>query len=154
MSGNILALALLVSLCGPAAFADSAGQAISDGTTITKIKSALTSELAVSNVEVTSYAKAWNSYNPMSWVIDSSRKYRVIEFSFVDRNGKKQSLSCSLNIVSGETSVTIHSCTGGDKSLGAYSRLADYGYAAESFIFPGVVTPSGAGASDESKTSR
>lgn len=138
MSGGVFALALVVSLWGPAAFADSDDQAISDGTTIARLKGALASELAVSDVEITSYAKAWSSYNPMSWAMDPSDKYRVIEFSFTDRDGKKQNLSCALHIFGGETSVTIYGCTGGDKSLGAYSRLADYGYTGESVTFPGV----------------
>ena len=137
---SILFLFVVSIFFGHPASADSNRQAISDGTTMVVLKNALARELAVTNIEITSYAKDWNSYNPMSWVIDPDRKYRVLEFSFVDRNGQKQKMSCSLNILRGQTNVTVHSCTGA-KAMGSYTRLAPYGLEGDqSIIVDGVVS--------------
>lgn len=122
--------------------ADANKQAISDGTTIAAIESALGKTLIGTNFQISSYAKAWTSYNPMSWVVDPNRKYRTINFSFTDSGGKTQKMSCSSNIVSGESSVVIHSCTGGDKPIDKYHQLSTYGYSGNSIIMDGVVSTS------------
>jgi hypothetical protein len=132
--------------------ADPVGQAISDGTTLVAIQKALASKIEGSNFSVTDYARAWSSYNPMSWVVDPERSYRTISLSFTDSQGKKQKMSCSLNILRGETDVTIHSCTGGDKPLGLYSKLAKYGYSAESVILDNVIIKPAGGDNNQPST--
>lgn len=134
------------------AMADPSGQAIADGTTLVAIQKALASKIEGSNFSVTDYAKAWISYNPMSWVMDPERSYRTISLSFTDPHGKKQKMSCSLNILRGLSDVTIHSCTGGDKPLGLYSKLAKYGYSAEAVILDDVITKPAGGGNDQPST--
>ncbi|MEN0060340.1 MAG: hypothetical protein AAGB31_15985 [Bdellovibrio sp.] len=44
----------------------------------------------MTNIEIVSYEKSWDSYNPKTWVMDPGGKHRNIKLAFTDKSGKNK----------------------------------------------------------------
>jgi hypothetical protein len=131
----ILLAAILVPVV---AKADMNKQFIQDGTTLQEVQQQLANKVGGRDLVIKSYSKAWNAYNPMSWIIDPDRKYRSITFEFVN-NGKKQTIDCDVSIKKGSENLLAYNCSGGDQSFRYYTKLNKYGYAEDSVIIENVI---------------
>lgn len=76
------------------------------------VEKQMAKDLKVDEVIVDDYGRAAARYNPVGWIIDWNRDYRILSFT-IKHKGKTQSFSdCSANYTRDDKQVIIAACSG------------------------------------------